>query len=161
MPAYTHRNPGVVGAASDSDTCRVELICDGIHIHPAVVRNTYRIFGTDISVLISDSMMAAGMDNGEYSLGGQKVIVNNKKALLEDGTIAGSASNLMECVRVCVKSMEISLEQAVKSAAVNSAKAIGIYDKYGSITPGKTANLVLLDEELNIVRVFVKGKPIG
>lgn len=160
MPPYTHRKPGVIGAASDSDTCQVELICDGIHIHPAVVRNTFRIFGRDRVILISDSMMAAGMKNGDYSLGGQKVMVNDKKAILNDGTIAGSATNLMECVKVCVKSMGISLEQAIWSAAVNSAKSIGIYDKYGSITPGKTANLVLLDEALNVVKVFIQGRSI-
>jgi N-acetylglucosamine-6-phosphate deacetylase len=160
MPPYTHRNPGVVGAASDSKTCEVELICDGIHIHPAVVRNTFKMFGPDRVILISDSMMAAGMKNGEYSLGGQKVIVTDKRAVLGDGTIAGSASNLMECVRVCVKSMGISLEQAIRSAAVNSAKSIGIYEQYGSITPGKVANLVLLDEYLNVVQVYLKGRRI-
>lgn len=158
MPPYNHRNPGVVGAASDSETCTVEIICDGIHIHPAVVRNTFRIFGSDRVVLVSDSMMAAGMKDGEYSLGGQSVTVTGKTALLEDGTIAGSASNLMDCVRVCVKEMDIPLEQAVKSAAVNPAKVIGIYDRYGSITPGKIANLVLLNEELEINSVYVKGR---
>ncbi len=160
MPTYNHRNPGVVGAASDSDTCTVELICDGIHIHPAVVKNTFRIFGSDRVVLISDSMMATGMEDGKYSLGGQSVTVTGKTALLNDGTLAGSASNLMDCVRVCVKEMGISLEQAIKSAAVNPAKAIGIYNQYGSITPGKVANLVLLDEELRVREVFLKGKSI-
>jgi N-acetylglucosamine-6-phosphate deacetylase len=161
MPSYTHREPGVVGAASDCPNCRVELICDGIHIHPAVVRNTFRIFGPDRVVMISDSMRAAGLGDGESSLGGQKVFVKGKKATLEDGTIAGSVSNLMDCVRVCVKEMEIPLEQAVRSAAVNSAKAIGIYDKYGSITPGKYANVVLLDRELNVRCVIMKGRIIN
>ena len=158
MPPYSHRAPGVVGAASDSPSCMVELICDGVHIHPAVVRNTFRIFGGDRVVLISDSMRAAGLGNGESSLGGQQVFVNGKKATLKDGTVAGSVSNLMDCVRVCVKEMEIPLEQAIKSAAVNSAKAIGIYDKYGSITPGKYANVVLLDDDLNIKVIIKKGK---
>ncbi len=161
MPPYTHRAPGVVGAASDCPDCKVELICDGIHIHPAVVRNTFRIFGPDRVVMISDSMRATGLGDGESSLGGQKVFVKGKRATLEDGTLAGSVSNLMDCVRVCVKEMEISLEQAVRSAAVNSARAIGIYDKYGSITPGKYANVVLLDKELNIKCVIMKGRIIN
>jgi N-acetylglucosamine-6-phosphate deacetylase len=158
MPPYSHRAPGVVGAASDSQDCRVELICDGIHVHPSVVRNTFRIFGSDRIVLVSDSMRATGLEDGVYTLGGQKVNVMGKLAVLEDGTIAGSVSNLMECVRICVKEMGIPLEQAVRSAAVNSAKAIGIYDRYGSITPGKYANAVLLDQELNIKYVILRGK---
>ena len=160
MPPYTHRAPGVVGAASDSPNCMVELICDGIHIHPAVVRNTFRIFGEDRVVLISDSMRAAGLGDGESSLGGQTVYVNGKKAILEDGTVAGSVSNLMDCVRVCVKEMEIPLEQAIRSAAVNSAKAIGIYDRYGSITPGKYANVVLIDNDLEVKCVIKKGRVV-
>ncbi len=158
MPPYTHRAPGVVGAASDCRECRVELICDGIHVHPSVVRNTFRIFGSDRVVLVSDSMRAAGLEDGSYTLGGQKVNVMGKLAVLEDGTIAGSVSNLMDCVRVCVKEMGIPLEQAVRSAAVNSAKVIGIYDRYGSITPGKYANTVLLDQDLNIKHVIMRGK---
>lgn len=157
MPPYTHREPGVIGAASDSPDCKVELICDGIHIHPAVVRNTFKIFGSDRVIMISDSMMATGIGDGEATLGGQKVYVKGKEAILKDGTIAGSVSNLMDCVRCCVKEMEIPLEQAILSAAVNSAKAIGIYDNYGSITPGKYANVVLLDNELNVKRVIMKG----
>lgn len=160
MPPYTHRAPGVVGAASDSRDCRVELICDGVHIHPAVVRNTFRIFGEDRVVLISDSMRATGLGDGESSLGGQRVFVKGKKATLEDGTVAGSVSNLMDCLRVCVKEMDVPLSQAIRSAAVNSAKAIGIYDRYGSITPGKYANMVLLDEGLNIKGVIMKGRLI-
>lgn len=158
MLPYSHRAPGVVGAASDSKDCNVELICDGIHIHSSVVRNTFRIFGQDRVILISDSMRATGLGDGESSLGGQKVWVSGKKAVLEDGTVAGSVSNLMDCVRTCVKDMNISLEQAVRSAAVNSAKAIGIFDKYGSITPGKYANVVLLDHDLNIRHIIKKGK---
>jgi N-acetylglucosamine-6-phosphate deacetylase len=119
------------------------------------------MFGGDRVVLISDSMMAAGMPDGDYSLGGQAVKVAGKKATLEDGTIAGSATNLMDCVRTAVNTMGITLEQAIKCAAVNSAKAIGVYDKYGSITPGKVANLVLLDQDLNIKAVIIKGKMLS
>lgn len=157
MPPYTHRAPGVVGAASDSETCTVELICDGIHIHPSVVRNTFRIFGKERIALISDSMMATGLNDGEYALGGQKVYVNGKKATLADGTVAGSVSNLLECVRVCVKEMGIPMEQAVWSAAVTPAKILRIFDRYGSITPGKVANLVLLNKKLEVEQVYVAG----
>lgn len=160
MPPFSHRAPGVIGAACDHEHVRVELICDGIHIHPSAVRTTFKMFGDDRICLISDSMMATGLTDGDYSLGGQAVKVVGALATLADGTIAGSATNLMGCLRVAVQKMGIPLESAVKCAAVNPAKAVGIYDQYGSITTGKTANLVLLDSDLNIKSVFLKGKAI-
>ncbi len=158
MPPFTHRAPGVIGAVFDSPQCYVELITDGVHIHPSVVRAVFKMFGHDRIVLISDSMMATGMADGEYSLGGQSVIVRGSRAVLADGTLAGSVSNLMECMRNCVLDMGIPLEQAVKCAAVNPAKAIGIYDSYGSISPGKVANIVLLDQNLNIKSIILRGQ---
>ncbi len=161
MAGLSHRAPGVVGAAADDERVEAELICDGLHIHPATVRQTFKMFGDDRIILISDSMEATGMPDGEYSLGGQKVIKKGSLATLEDGTIAGSATNLMDCVRVAVQKMHIPLESAVKCAAVNSARSVGIYDQYGSITPGKAANLVLLKEEdLSTVKVILKGKEL-
>lgn len=159
MPAFSHREPGVVGAALDSSHVKVELICDGLHIAPSVVRATFKMFGDDRIILISDSMMATGLDDGEYSLGGQKVSVTGNKATLSDGTIAGSTTNLMACMKSAV-SMGIPLESAVKCAAVNSAKQIGTYNQYGSITPGKYANIVLLNEDLSINRVILRGKSL-
>lgn len=159
MPPFLHRAPGVIGAASDTEGIYAELICDGVHIHPSVVRTTFKFMGPEKMVLISDSMEAAGMPDGRYSLGGQEVeLVGNKPTLVSDGAIAGSATNLMDCMKTTVRDMGIPLEVAVRAAAVNPAKAIGIYDKYGSIEPGKVANLVLLDEELNTKAVFIKGK---
>lgn len=158
MPPYTHRAPAVIGAAADSN-CRVELICDGVHVHPAVIRSTFRMFGEDKIILISDSMMATGMPDGDYSLGGQAVKVVGNLATLSDGTIAGSATNLMDCVRKAV-SFGIPLESAVRCAAVNPAKEVGIFDQTGSITNGKLANLVLLDSSLAIKAIFLRGKNI-
>lgn len=160
MPPFSHREPGVIGAACDHDNCRVELICDGIHIHPSVVRTTFKMFGDDRVILISDSMMATGLTDGDYSLGGQPVKVVGNLATLESGTIAGSATNLMDCVRTAVKEMGIPLASAIKCAAVNSAKSVEIYDKYGSLETGKIANMVLLDKDLNIEKVLLKGKEV-
>lgn len=157
MPAFSHRNPGVIGAALDADHVKVELICDGIHIAPSVVRATFKMFGDDRIILVSDSMMATGLKDGEYSLGGQKVRVTGNKATLMDGTLAGSTTNLMVCMKTAV-SMGIPLESAVKCASVNPAKQLGIYDEYGSITPGKYANIVLLNPDLSINKVILKGK---
>lgn len=161
MSGLSHRSPGVVGAAADHEAVEAELICDGIHIHPVTVRQTFKMFGDDRIILISDSMEATGMPDGEYALGGQKVFKKGNYATLEDGTLAGSATNLMDCLRTAVLKMGIPLESAVKCAAVNSARSVGIYDSYGSITPGKTANMVLLKEDdLSTVQVILKGKKI-
>ncbi|MBS6196069.1 MAG: N-acetylglucosamine-6-phosphate deacetylase [Clostridiales bacterium] len=159
MNPINHREPGPIIAASDDSCCEAELICDNVHIHPAVVRNTLKMFGTDRVIFISDTMMAAGLEDGMYELGGQPVIVKGNKATLEDGTIAGSNTNLMDCMRVAVQKMDVPLETAVRCAAVNSAKSIGIYDEYGSITPGKVANLVLLNkEDLATRQVILRGE---
>lgn len=161
MNPYSHRAPGVVGAAADTQKAEVELICDGVHIHPAAVRTTFKIFGDDRIILISDSMMATGLDDGDYSLGGQAVKVVGNLATLKDGTIAGSATNLMDCLRTAVLKMGIPMESAVKCAAVNTAKCVGIYDRYGSITPGKKADVVLLKKEnLALKQVIMEGQLI-
>lgn len=160
MNGFTHRAPGPIGAAADHESCRAELICDGQHIHPAVVRTTFRMFGDDRMILISDSMRAAGMPDGDYELGGQKVIVKGTQAVLEDGTLAGSVTNLMDCVRTAVKKMGIPLGSAVKAAAVNSAKAVHIFDEFGSLVPGKYANVVLLNENLDTEQVYLCGQRI-
>ncbi len=159
MNPYTHRAPGLVGAAADTRKAEVELICDGVHIHPAAVRTTFKIFGDERIILISDSMMATGLEDGDYSLGGQAVKVVGNLATLQDGTIAGSATNLMDCLRTAVLKMGIPLEAAVKCAAVNPAKSVGIYDQHGSITPGKAADVVLLTKEnLALKQVILGGK---
>lgn len=159
MPPYTHRAPGVIGAACDSD-CKVEMICDGIHLHPSVIRTSFKMFGDDRIILISDSMAATGMTDGEYSLGGQKVIVKGNLATLEDGTIAGSATNLMNCLRYAVKTAGIPFASAVKCATKNPASAIGVFDRYGSIEADKYADMVILNEDLDIVKVIKKGKVV-
>lgn len=158
MPPFSHRAPGVIGAAADTGA-EVELICDGVHVHPSVVRATFKLMDEDKIILISDSMMATGLKDGTYSLGGQAVKVVGNLATLQSGTIAGSATNLMDCMRTAVLQMQIPLEVAVKCAAVNSAKSVGIYDKYGSITVGKKANMVLLHkEDLSLYKVILLGK---
>lgn len=160
MPPLNHRNPGVIGAVRDSGKCHAELICDGVHIHPSVIRATFAMFGAERMILISDSMRATGLDDGEYTLGGQPVSVKGNLATLHDGTIAGSATNLMDCMRYVVKEAGLSLETAVMCAASNPAKEIGIFDEAGSIAVGKRADFVLLDKELNIVCVYIDGKEI-
>lgn len=160
MNPFVHREPGVIGAAADAGAY-AELICDGVHIHPAAVRGILKMLGEDRIIFISDSMMATGLADGDYHLGGQPVKVVGRKAFLKDGTIAGSVTNLMECMRRAVLEMQIPLETAVKCAAVNPAKHMGLYEKCGSITPGKVANLVILDKEsLEIRQVILNGNAL-
>lgn len=155
MNGLTHRAPGVIGAAADTNVT-TELISDGIHIDPAVIRATFKLM-TDRVVLVSDSMSATGMPNGEYELGGQKVFVKDKKATLEDGTIAGSSTNLMDCMRKAVE-FGIPLETAIKAASYNPAKAIGLENSIGSIDVNLDADVLVLDKELNIEKIFIKGE---
>lgn len=159
MPAFTHRAPGVIGAVYDSKHVMAEIICDGVHIHPAAVRATFEMMGEDRMILISDSMRAAGMPDGSYTLGGLDVnVVGNRATLVSDGAIAGSVTNLMDCMKTAVKTMNIPLETAVACATINPAKSLGIDAEYGSIRAGKKAHIVLMDQELNVQQVIKDGE---
>ena len=155
-----HRKPGVVGAAFDvgrANGVRAELICDGFHIHPATLRIAFREMGEDGTVIISDSMKAAGCPDGDYDLGGQPVYVRDGKALLADGTIAASTSNVYKELKNVI-SFGIPEKQAVKSATINPAKAIRVDYKTGSIEEGKLADILVVDKDYNIKLVIVKGE---
>ena len=161
MPAFSHRAPGVIGAAADSPHVTCEIICDGIHVHPSAVRGAFKLMGEERMVLISDSIRATGMDDGVYTLGGQDVQVKGKEArLVSGGALAGSVTNLADCVRTVIREMGIPLETAIRCATANPAKVLGISDKYGSIEAGKKADAVLLNEDLSLEAVFKNGERI-
>lgn len=153
MQPFGHRAPGLIGAAMDDPECMVELICDGYHIHPSAIRAAFRMFGPERVILISDSMRATGMENGTYELGGQEVTVKDRKAVLKDGTLAGSATNLYGCMCKAIE-FGIPLEQAIMAATANPARSIGIFDRVGSIRIGKQADLLLVSENLELKRVI-------
>lgn len=153
MQPFGHRAPGLIGAAMDDPECMVELICDGYHIHPSAIRAAFRMFGPERVILISDSMRATGMENGTYQLGGQEVTVKDRKAVLKDGTLAGSATNLYGCMCKAIE-FGIPLEQAIMAATANPARSIGIFDRVGSIRIGKQADLLLVSENLELKRVI-------
>ncbi len=160
MTGFGSREPGAVGAFFDDKNSCCELICDGIHIAPPVLRTAFRILGENRTVVISDSMMAAGLADGEYSLGGQAVIKSGFRATLPDGTLAGSVTNLhSELLNLIL--FGIPEKQALKSVSINPAASIGAENICGSIAKGKNADLVIIDNELkNISAVFVKGRRI-
>ncbi len=158
MTGMSHREPGVVGAVFDSKHVTAELICDGIHIHPSAVRATFEMMGEDRLILISDSTRSTGMPDGEYELGGLATIKKGKEIRLKDGgTIAGSVTDLMGCLRTAVLEMGIPLEKAVAAATINPAWCIGISDRYGSLEAGKLANIVLIDQKDLEIRHVIKS----
>ena len=158
MPPFAHRDTGIVGAAFDDDRVHVELISDGIHVSDPMIRAAFRLYTDDRIILISDSMRAAGMPDGSYTLGGQAVTVNGKLATLADGTIAGSVTNLMNCMRYAVREAGIPLESAVKAATINPARELGIEQNYGQIAEGAMADLIILTPDLEIKDIIFKGK---
>lgn len=159
MPAIHHRKPGVIAAAAEAEAVSAELISDGQHVHPASVRLAFRIFGAARMVLISDSLRCCGMPDGEYELGGQQVFLKDGIARLADGTIAGSATNLYDCMLRAI-SFGIPREDAVRAATYNPARQLGVLDEVGSIRDGKVADFVLCDAELNRKSVYRAGNEL-
>ena len=161
MPGITHRAPGPIIAAMERGA-EVELITDNVHIHPAVVRFTFKAFGDDHVILVADSMMACGLPDGQYSLGGQAVTVEGPRATLTEqpGTIAGSNTCLYDCMKRAVLEMNVPLESAVRAASENPARSIGVDNDYGSLAAGRYGNVILADKELNIKAVIQKGTRI-
>ena len=158
MPSLLHRAPGVIAAAFDSGAT-VELICDGLHIHPSVIRMVSALFG-DKLVVISDSLRCAGMPDGEYELGGQPIEMKNGKAtLLGSETLAGSSSNMLLELRNLV-AFGLPLETAVTAVTSAPAKAVRLDDQIGSIAVGKAADFLLLDAELNLCDVYIDGEKL-
>lgn len=155
MGVYSHYQPGVVGAALDYAE-HAELICDGLHVHPSLVRMVFSVLGPDRVCLISDSMRACGMSDGTYDLGGQAVTVSGKLATIPSGSLAGSVSNLFECMQNAV-SFGIPLETAILAATRNPAITIGKYDRIGSISVNKTADLLILNKDLTLCDVIHHG----
>lgn len=155
MPGIHHRKPGPIGAGSERENVVAELICDGQHVHPSAVRMAFKLFPGRIC-LISDALRCCGMPDGQYTLGGQDVFLKDSVARLADGTIAGSATNLYDCMRKAVE-FGIPKEQAILSATLIPAKELGREAEAGSIAPGKLADFVVCDETLNRKAVYLSG----
>lgn len=158
MNGINHRAPGPILASYEAGA-NVELICDGVHIHDAVIRMVFDLFDEDRIVLVSDSMMATGLSDGQYTLGGQEVIVAKNRCTLKDNpnTIAGSNTNLFECMRHAIVEAGIPIHKAVKAASINPARELGIDNRYGNIKKGCYGNVILADEKFNIKYIITRG----
>jgi N-acetylglucosamine-6-phosphate deacetylase len=157
MRNFNHREPGVVGASLTDERVYCELIYDRFHLHDAATQIALSIKGYNKIVLVSDAMRAAGLKDGEYDLGGQKVTVKDGKPRLESGNIAGSTLNLKRAIFNMINYLQVPINEAVKMASLNPAKAIDVDDKLGSIEIGKKADLLLFDENINIDKIFIGG----
>lgn len=157
MTGLHHRKPGLVGAAFDSEAT-VELIVDLIHHHQAVDRFTIKAKGVDKVILVSDGMEATGLSDGEYELGGQKVIVEAGAARLESGVLAGSVLTLDKALRNLLEITDLSVPEIVKMATLNPARKLGLEHKLAQLRAGYQADLVLFDQDFTVVKTFIRGK---
>lgn len=158
MRGFSHREPGVVGAVFNAKNITVEIIGDLVHVHPAAIQVLIRNIGMERIVLVSDAMAAAGMPDGVYHLAGHQVFVSGQIARLENGTLAGSATTILDCVRNMVNQVGVPLFAAVNMGSINPAQAMGLDERYGSITPNKEGNVLVLDQDLRLNKTFIKGK---
>ncbi len=156
MPPLHHRNPSVIGAAVQKNAY-IQAICDGIHLHPAIITTLYKLFGTDRMILISDSMRATGYRDGEYEFGGQMVWVKGYEARLADGTLAGSVSTLLNCVKCAIK-FGIPEADAFKMASETPARLLGI--NKGELKIGYDADFIVLDDEYNVIKTVIGSKTL-
>ncbi len=153
MPPLLHRAPGPIGAAID-ENMYVQVICDGLHIQKSVIKMLYRTFGRDRMILISDSMRATGLSDGDYDLGGQTVHVRNSVARTDDGALAGSTSTLLDCVK---KAVEFGIPEAdAFYMASRTPCSLMSLDRKGRLDVGCDADFIALDEKLDI-KLAVKG----
>ena len=159
MPGIHHRKPGVIPAAVENPKVRAELICDGLHVHPASVRLAFSMFGSHRIILISDALRCCGMPDGEYELGGQMAYLSGGVAKLADGTIAGAATNLYQGM-VNALLFGIPEADALRAATFNPACALGVQDKVGSIATGLYADFIVCRSDFTGKRVFLNGQEI-
>jgi N-acetylglucosamine-6-phosphate deacetylase len=158
MKGLHHREPGTLGAALLKEELKAELIVDGVHVNPEMVKLAYMQKGKKGIILITDSMRAKCLKNGHYDLGGQDVIVQDGRAVLSDGTLAGSILKLGQGVKNMLAFTGCGLEDAIEMAAVNPAKQLNVFDRKGTISEGKDADIVILDENHDVYMTICRGQ---
>lgn len=158
MSGIHHRDIGVVGAAFQLEELRAELIADGIHVSKEMIDLIYTNMGSKRLILITDAMRAKCLKAGDYELGGQPVKVTEDRAVLENGTLAGSILKMYHGAQQMLNVQDVSIENIVEMASANPAKQLGVFDKKGSLALGKDADILLVDDELNIKYTICRGE---
>ena len=155
-----HRRPGLLGAVLTCDEINAELIADGQHVSPAVMKILLRCKGVDRVHLITDNTIWAGMPNGTYEDGDRTVVKEDRRVYVVGGTFVGSVAPMNLCVGNIVHSVGYSLAEAVKMASLIPAVVIGVDGRKGSLEPGKDADLVVVDEEVEVYMTVIKGQEV-
>lgn len=159
MTPLTHREPGVVGAVMNDDRVFAELILDGVHVSYPAVEILINAKSYDKVVLVTDSIEAALLPDGEYKLGGQPVFVEGSCARLKNGALAGSVLNMNESIKIAYKELKIPLFEAVKMASLNAAISINVFD-LGEIAVDKKSDIIFFDEDIVIKKVIINGNEV-
>ena len=161
MSPFTHREPGMVGAALLLEELYAEIICDLVHVHPAAVRVLVNARGAGKVVMITDCMMAGGLGDGDYALGELAVTVKNSQArLTEGGALAGSIIGLIDAIKNMHETVGAPFTDAVRMASLTPAEALGLSD-IGGLKPGKRADLIAVDDNYKVVFVMIDGKVVS
>ena len=161
MSSLSHREPGLPGAVFDSDCLpTAEIIGDGLHVHPAVIRMAAKLLGKDRLVLISDAIVAAGLPDGRYVSGDMPIIVKDGQARIEAGNLAGSSITVMEGLRRALR-FGVDRETALRAVTINPARVLGVDKDLGTIEVGKLADFTVVNSQLEVQRVMIGGKPFN
>lgn len=158
MTPHHHRDSGAVTAGFTHEALKAEMIVDGIHLAPSVVDATLKIKGADNIILITDAMRAKGLEDGEYDLGGQTVIKKGKECRIATGSLAGSVAEMDFCVRNMQDFTEATMAELVKMSSSNSAKHLQVFDRKGSLTAGKDADIVIVNDNIEVQNTICRGK---
>jgi N-acetylglucosamine-6-phosphate deacetylase len=161
MRPIHHREPGIATAILLDERVTAELVLDGFHLHPSMVQLALKMKGKSRLVLVSDAMRAKCLGDGEFSLGGQPVVVKDGMACLPNGTIAGSVLKLNQALRHFINYTHSSMEEAIMLTSTNPARMLGLAHRKGSIAIGKDADLVVLNEHFEVVATFCQGVKVS
>jgi len=158
MGEFRHRNPGTAGYLLQMPEISVDVIADGLHVHPVAIKLLLKLKGIEKTALITDAIRAAGLPDGSYELGGQKVRVSAGEARLADGALAGSTLTLNRAVAYMVREVGVAIEEAVAMASLSPAVVLGLAGLYGRLESGMKGNVTVMDRDFNVVATFVEGK---
>ncbi len=158
MRGFTHREPGPLAAIARHNSVTVQLIADGVHVHPGAIRMLFQLIGPQRIICITDGVRTIGMPDGEYEYGGRKFISLDGAARYEDGTLIGCSLSLLEIVRRFRSSTQCSIRDAINTASYNPALLLGIENRKGVLKTGADADLILIDDSLQLIQCWIRGK---